>query len=129
MKSARILKKPLTSLPTIEASKSRMKLVCSDKIHIIPKAEIVYLKSDSNYCEVVMKDGCKIFCSQTLKSLYAKLPHSEFFRCHQSYVFNVRFLESVQSRMDELVLEGGIAIPISRSNRAIFRSKLEIWFD
>ncbi|WP_394804430.1 LytR/AlgR family response regulator transcription factor [Portibacter lacus] len=111
------------------ASKAKIKLISSNKIHIIHKADILYLSADSNYCKVVLKSGKKILCSQTLKSVQEKLKSPHFFRCHQSYVFNMNYLESVCSTMSELHLIDGTIVPISRSNRAELKSLLKIWFD
>ncbi len=113
----------------IAPSKSKLKLVSSNRINIIPKSEILYLKSDSNYCEVFLLDGRKILCSQTLKSIEAKLKSPHFFRSHQSFVINMHYLKSVSTTISELELEGSVLIPVSRSNKAMLRKKLEIWFD
>lgn len=109
--------------------KSKIKLICSNKIHIISKSEILFLKSDSNYCEVNLIDGRKIVCSQTLKLIEQKLHSSHFFRPHNSYVFNVKYLESVSASMNELALEGGVEIPISRSKKSQLRHQMDLWFD
>ncbi len=129
MKNVKVLTKKASSVQGIEILKSKMKLVCASKIHVISKSEIVYLKSDSNYCHVVLANGKKITCSQTLKSISAKLHDNTFFRPHQSFVFNMNYLETVNTSMTELCLLGGICIPISRVNRAVLRQRLDVWFD
>jgi len=115
--------------PTIEAFKSKLKLTSSNKIHIISKSDILFLKSDSNYCEVVLSDGRRILCSQTLKLIEQKLKSPHFFRPHNSYVFNVKYLESVSATMNELTLEGDVSIPVARSKKAHLKQQLELWFD
>ena len=129
MNKIKAFKNPQALSPSIEAFKSKVKLVSSNKIHIISKGDILYLKSDSNYCEVVLVDGRKILCSQTLKMIEQKIKSPHFFRPHNSYVFNVKYLESVSATMNELTLSGAISIPISRSNKAQLKKQMELWFD
>jgi two-component system LytT family response regulator len=118
-----------SSRKKIESFKTRIKLVSANKINIISKSDILYLKSDSNYCEVILIDGSKMVCSQTLKSIVEKLKSPHFFRPHQSFVFNMNYLKSVNIKMNELEMESGVFIPISRSNRNLLRQRLEVCFD
>ena len=97
----KILPNSSPRLASIGTPKSKIKLVSGKEMHIVPKSEILFLKSDSNYCEVHLTNGKVMLCSQTLKAISEKLKSSSFFRPHNSYVINVNFLSSVNTSVAE----------------------------
>ena len=92
-------------LPFVKRDVLQPELVYKNKLLIhtnsgiipITKEDIVFLKSDSNYCEIHTKEGKKICCSRTLKYVSSKLPLSNFMRVHNSYVVNVGFITSIDT--------------------------------
>lgn len=129
MATVRLISAPHSKLSNIEPIKSKIKLHTLDATHIIKKEDILYLKSNSNYCEVYFTNGLKMCCSQTLKSLENKLKDPIFYRVHNSYVVNMSYLNKVNSSFTSLYLSDSIVIPISRSNKTRFKEKLDILFD
>ena len=63
-----------------------------DGIEFVPVDEIMYLKSDGNYCNIFLVDDKKIYVSKTLKHFANLLDGFGFIRIHQSYFVNVRFI-------------------------------------
>lgn len=117
------------SVTRLHASKSKMKLVTAKGTLIVSKSDIVFLKSNSNYCEVFFVNGDKLLCSQTLKSIMEKINTSNFYRIHASYLINLDFLTAINASYTFVKLQQEIEIPISRSKKADLKNKLEIWFD
>ncbi|RDY61352.1 LytR/AlgR family response regulator transcription factor [Flagellimonas nanhaiensis] len=57
-------------------------------------SDILYLKSDNNATDFVMKDGNVVSAFKTLKSFEQRLPKS-FVRIHQSYILNSRYVSRI----------------------------------
>lgn len=77
---------------------------------------ILYFKADSSYTEIIFTDNNKLVVSRTLKNIEDALGgHPDFFRCHKSYVINMKFLtDYVKSDGGYLVLKQKHSIPISK---------------
>lgn len=74
-------------------------------------SDILYLKSDHVYVEVVLKDRT-LLVRKSLKALLEELPQNLFFQVHRSYAVNINYVVSFGAGI--LVLSG-IEIPVSRS--------------
>ena len=86
--------------------------------------EIKYLKADSNYTYICKKDGKKVYASKTLRYFEDLLPTDLFFRCHNSYIINIRFMDKfVKSDGGYLTMSDGAKIALSRSKKKIFFSR------
>lgn len=79
--------------------------------------EIIYCKSDSNYCHIIGRDK-KYFICQTLKLVSRQLPLSQFIRVHHQYVVNAGCIISLDRHDWKLEIRTGEKIPVSRSHRA-----------
>ena len=129
MKTVNFVQRSSAPLKSIEAPKQKILIATSKENFIVSKSDILYLKSDSNYCEIFLTDGRKILSSQTLKTIFGKINSPRFYRPHNSFVINVDFLSSVSASFNELTLLSNINIPISRSNKSELKIKLEHWYD
>ncbi|MEM9548005.1 MAG: LytTR family DNA-binding domain-containing protein [Bacteroidota bacterium] len=107
------------------------KLLIHTNMGIIPitKEDIVFLKSDSNYCEIHTKEGKKICCSRTLKYVSSKLPLSNFMRIHNSYVVNVGLITFIDTSYAFVHVVGNSKVPVARSKRESFKKRLMLYFD
>jgi len=74
-------------------------------------SDILYLKSDHVYVEVVLKKKT-LLIRKSLKALLEELPENLFFQVHRSYAVNIDHVVSFGAGI--LVLSG-IEIPVSRS--------------
>ena len=83
--------------------------------------ELICIKSEGNYLEIYfLKDGTlhKKLVRNRLKNLEVLLPEAVFFRCHNSYIINGKFIVTVtgNARNLELSLRGiKTPVPVSRS--------------
>ena len=96
---------------------------------IIEKSSILYLKSDSNYCEIHMSDGKIYCCSKTLKEISSRLKADNFVKVHNSYVVNLEYLKMLDASYTLLVLEGEKEIPISKTWKESIKEIIKSKFD
>lgn len=101
-------------LPTTE----RIAIPDADGIELVPWEEIIYCKSDSNYCEINLTGNRKMVASKTLKNIEANLPSTQFIRVHKSYLINLKHIKKYLKRDGgELLMSNGKVIPVSRNSR------------
>lgn len=82
----------------------------------INPAEVVFLKADINYTEVVLQDGERMIVSKTLKELEKTfLPYS-FFRTHKSFMVNLKFVTGYHVH-EEMIVKLHNHEPVSLSRR------------
>jgi len=90
----------------------------ADGIELVPWNEIIYCKSDSNYCELTLTGDRKMVASKTLKYFETNLPHKQFFRIHKSYLVNLQHIKKYLKRDGgELVMSDNKILPVSRNHR------------
>lgn len=90
----------------------------ADGIELVPWNEIIYCKSDSNYCELYLTENRKIIASKTLKYFEVNLPSTQFIRIHKSYLVNLHHIKKYLKRDGgELLMSNEKVIPISRNSR------------
>lgn len=82
--------------------------------------EILYIKSESNYCTFFTKEG-KILTLLNLKDLETKLP-SFFIRCHRSYIVNTNHLTSLNL---EEIMVNKVSIPVSNSYKETIKKFID----
>lgn len=90
----------------------------ADGIELISYEDIIYLKSDSNYCELKITGNRKKLASKTLKYFEEILPSDRFFRIHKSYLININQVKKYLKRDGgELLMSNNDVLPVSRNNR------------
>ncbi|WP_277340746.1 LytTR family DNA-binding domain-containing protein [Runella sp. MFBS21] len=82
--------------------------------------EILYIRSDVNYCYVYLRDGRKFLIAKTLKEYNDQLDAFLFARIHKSYLVNLSAIESCNYAGYEIRLYNGICLPIARRKRKVF---------
>lgn len=99
----------------------RIALHTTERICLVEIADIVHCVASDNYTQFVLKDGAKILVSKTLKSYETMLSDSGFFRVHQSYLINTKYIKTIVKRDGGFVLlTNGAEIPIASRKRAEF---------
>jgi two-component system, LytTR family, response regulator len=90
----------------------------TDGIELISSDEIIYCKSDSNYCTLVLSGKRKITASKTLKHFEDLLNKEQFIRVHKSYLINRNHIKKyLKKDGGELVMSNNDVIPLSRNIR------------
>ncbi len=85
----------------------------SNKINRIKINEILFLKSDNVYVEVVCNSN-KYVVRGKLNELHEKLPKNKFLRVNQSYVINIDKVKTIQRSNVQI---SNIEIPLSKKYR------------
>jgi DNA-binding LytR/AlgR family response regulator len=84
-------------------------------------SEILFIESLSDYIKIHLTDKT-VVTRETITSIEAKLPKSEFIRTHRSFIVSIDKIDSFTSELLEI---GKKQIPISRSYKNEVLEKLE----
>lgn len=85
-------------------------------------SEILYFENYGDYVKV-HTTGEQIVFQSSLKSIESKLQGTQFLKVHRSYIVNLKKIVDIEE--NTLVIEQKV-IPISRVNRPILMSKLDL---
>ncbi len=86
------------------------------KKQVVPR-DIVMLKGDINYTELIFQDGKKIIVAKTLKRLNDTFSEFGFFRVNKSNIINIRFLSNTYENYSVVKLKNNIELNVSRRRR------------
>lgn len=75
---------------------------------------IVRLEGQVNYTLVYLSDGSQVLVALTLKRLVARLPAPAFVRLHRKHIINRQYVVAFQPNHQQVCLEAGETIGISR---------------
>ncbi|KAB7731250.1 LytTR family transcriptional regulator [Rudanella paleaurantiibacter] len=89
----------------------------------VPLSAILMLEGTSNYTLLHFRDGSQLLVAITLKSLSDRLPAGSFARPHRKYMFNWQYIKMVHRPDNEVVLVGGIRLPIARRRLTEFMNE------
>jgi two-component system LytT family response regulator len=108
--SLRVLQENLAS-STIQ----KIAIPIGQTVKFIALANILYLKAENTYTEVILIDQSKYTVSRTLKNFEETLYDCDsFFRCHKSYLVNCDYVvDYVKSDGGYLILKNSIEVPIT----------------
>ena len=107
---------------TTELFEEPKTLICKSNgmIHKIPINEIEYVEAQNKYALIAihLKDSIKVL--EPLYQLEEQLLQEEgFFKCHRSYIINMRFVNSFNAKEIKMLSEA--VIPISRIHAKDFQ--------
>lgn len=107
----------MTLLHNISSSsklEKRIVLKTSDDIHLINTSEVIRIESDGAYSHFILQNGKRVTVSQNLKHFEEILSGYGFFRCHQSHLVNVAYINRFhKSEGGMLILKDGTSVPVS----------------
>lgn len=106
----------------------RVAVKIGQKIHVIFVPDIVYIRSDGDYVQIVT-DHNKFLKEETMKYFEAGLPSTQFVRVHRSYIVNVEKIlriEMYEKQNQMLTLKNGDKIRTSVSGYKALRSVLNL---
>ncbi len=90
----------------------------SDSLLVVNKSEIIYCYAYNKKTYVYIKEGC-YECKYTLEYLESMLDHKNFFRCHRSYIVNVRCIREIAPMFNQTytirLRDSRAEIPVSRN--------------
>ncbi len=116
-------------LESIESRKAteRIALTTFDGMIVIEIRDILYCESENNYTRFHLVSGKVILVSKTLKKVEELLSNeSDFLRIHHSFIINIRYVERyLKGDGGEICLTNGKSLPVSRTKKQEFLSRLE----
>jgi two-component system LytT family response regulator len=84
----------------------------------VEASNIICVKADGAYSEIIMEGGANIVLSKRLNQLEEILPKDSFYRLNRSYVVNVNKIQLISKKEGGLVaLSNGMEMPIQKESR------------
>ena len=90
----------------------------------IPYSRILYIEALDKKLTIWTKQQ-SISVRMTLNTLETSLPPELFFRCHRSYIVNMKAIDYVDFTAMEVILTSGDSMPLARTARDGMREMLE----
>ncbi len=94
---------------------------------IVKAEDILYVKGDGNYSNIIIKNKSPILISKTVKYMEKKLEeYSFFFRIHSSSIINLNEINQYfRGEGGYVVMSDGKTLNVARHRRKLFLKKLE----
>lgn len=103
----------------------KIALPVSDGLLFIEISDIIYLKADGSYTQIVLKNGEKILVSKKIKDIENLLPSSKFFRTHRSFVIHLDYVKQfVRKDGGYIIMDNDDSINISQGKKEEF---FQLW--
>lgn len=89
-----------------------------DGINFVPLSEIIYCKADSNYTVFYTTTNQEIMVCSPLKKYDDLLSNKHFFRLHQTYLINLKFVKKfIKNNGGDILLTNDVILPVSRRKK------------
>jgi two-component system, LytTR family, response regulator len=86
-------------------------------IELIEADKIIYFQAQTAYCKIYIIDKPAIVISKPLSFIEKQIQdNNSFLKIHRSFIVNVRHVQFLNRKKNELVLKNGIGLPIARAN-------------
>ena len=106
---------------------ARIALPTREGLDFVHVRDIIRCQSESNYTTIYFSNRKSLLLAKTLKELEHLLEEFGFFRCHQSHIIQLSFVEKfVRRDGGYLVMVDGIKIPVSKRKREACLERLRI---
>ena len=92
----------------------QLSLHCGKQIETVALNRIVSIERNLHQSTVTLSDGTTLVTREKLGDLEQRIHSSCFFRCHASYLINLKYAESIRDH--SFLMSVGNPIPISRVN-------------
>ncbi|MGN1167430.1 MAG: LytR/AlgR family response regulator transcription factor [Lachnospiraceae bacterium] len=91
---------------------------------ILEKKKISYIERDRRI-SIIHYDGQTYSVNYKISDLVEMLAHSDFVRCHNSYIVNLQYVSRLERRF--VLLKDGTQVPISRSRNEEVKNQFLEW--
>ncbi len=97
----------------------RIALPVGQELLMVEVANIQYVASDGAYVSVYLKDQNKpVLLSKSLREFEELLNNPGFFRAHNSYLVNLKFIKKImRNEGGEIVMANGHSLPVARAKK------------
>ncbi|SCY38279.1 two component transcriptional regulator, LytTR family [Lachnospiraceae bacterium XPB1003] len=130
VRALRYLKKPVDKEQLREAlllsyrsheQKDGLAVNCEGKYYNLDYKDIYFFESQARDIEITLSDK-KLTMHMKISDLEKILPEREFFRCHRSYIVNLRQVENIERY--QATMRNGEMIPISQQQYTELKNRL-----
>jgi len=112
-----------SDVSTQEIYQDKIGISSLDGIDYIDVDDIIYLKADGKYTEIITRNG-KLVSSKNLKMFSFILNERIFVRVHNSYIVNISLISRFKKDEGMLILKDGTAISVSKSRKDFLLKRL-----
>lgn len=101
-------------------SPERVALPVGQELLLVTVADIQYVESDGAYVSVFLQGEKKpVVLSRSLREFEELLNNPDFFRAHNSYLVNLKYIKKiVKTDGGEIIMDGGRSLPVARAKKA-----------
>lgn len=99
---------------------TKIRLMSNKELLFIDTDDIIYFKSDGNYCSLYLEGDKEIVICKNHKEIESELDDKLFFRVHKSYTINLDKITSYIIADGLVILNNTIEIPVSRTRKNDF---------
>jgi two-component system, LytTR family, response regulator len=106
---------------------SRLALPTTDGLVFINVEDILYCEATGNYTNIHLNDDRKFLVSRTLKEYEDLLEEQDFFRIHNSYLINLKFLKRyIRGEGGQVILMNDKTLDVSKAKKKHFLERIRI---
>lgn len=103
----------------------RLAIAAGQELILIEVNEIIYFESDGSYVSIYLKGENKpILVTKSLREFEEIINNEQFYRVHNSYLINLKFLKKILRNDSEIVMFNEKVLPIARSKKQDLLSKI-----
>jgi len=92
--------------------------------NVIKPEQILFCKAQGCCTKILLNDKTELILNKRLNIVEKDLTPNDFFRCHNSFIVNVNYVEQVEENICKLK-ESDEIISISRRKKTKFKKKLK----
>ena len=101
-------------------------LPTSEGLEYIDIDEVILIKADGSYSDIVFKNGKHKLVAKVLKNFHERLHEYGFFRSHNSFLINLRHVKKLLKRDGgSIEMSDGTIAALSRKNIDLFRKVMK----
>lgn len=109
----------LNGYPAKPADSDKINIPYGNGFKVIELGKLMYLESDNSYCDLHMTEGARLVVSSSIKKFEEILARKGFFRIHNRFMINLKFLESFSLE------DGGRVTLVDDTRLAVSRRRLK----
>ena len=103
----------------------RLAIAVGQELVLIEVNEILYFESDGSYVSIYQKEQSKpLLVTKSLREFEEILNNDQFYRVHNSYLINLKYLKKILRNDSEIVMSNEKILPIARSKKQDLLSKI-----
>lgn len=103
----------------------RLQIRIGSRVLILRQQDIVYFTRDRMNVQATCQDGSRYTWRESFDHLLPRLQGESFIQCHRGYIVNIRYIREIRWEEDQLVLQTGRQVPISRRRAGALRAALK----